>query len=183
MRQDIKSTFIQESILGKGGRDNMTPSDWGSVGRQLRDQYDYLEGFREDIEADLLSEAQISSRSHLYFLASKGAFERGQGAAWGIVLPGYPGDKELVCFTGCKCYWNIRRQDAHTVLATWTRTIAESCPSCVQRGIEWANLIYIDGVLKNSVGSTDHSSLAAWKRNGAHRHDHRNGHRHEALPT
>lgn len=154
MQQEIKSTFIQEAILGKGGRENMTPSDWGSVGRQLRDQYDYLEGFREDIEAGVLSEAQISSRSHLYFLASKGAFERGQAGAWGIVLPGYPGDPSLECNVGCKCYWNIRRADAHTVIATWTRTALESCPSCLKRASEWAELVYVDGVRKASSSSS-----------------------------
>lgn len=159
MQQEIKSTFIQEAILGKGGRSSMTPSDWGSVGRQLRDQYAYLEGFREDIENGVLSEAQIRSRSHLYFLASKGAFERGQGAAWGIVLPGYPGDKELVCNVGCKCYWFIRRADERTVLATWTRTAAESCPSCLKRASDWAELVYVDGVLKNAAATAKQTPL------------------------
>lgn len=160
MRQEVKSTFIQEAILGKGGRQHMTPADWGSVGRQLRDQYEYLDGFEQDIEDDKLSEAQIRSRSHLYFLASKTAFEHGQGSAWGIVLPGYPGDKELVCNVGCKCYWFIRRQDARTVLATWTRTAAESCPSCLKRAADWAELVYVDGVLQNRLTARVKSVLA-----------------------
>jgi hypothetical protein len=149
MRAEIKSTFLQESMLGRGGRSSMTSSDWGTVGRALREQYDYLRGFRQDIEEGLLSEAQIRARSHLYFLASKGAFERAQAAAWGITLPGYP-TIGTECLTGDKCYWYIRRIDEHTVLASWIRTAFESCPTCLQRAEEWADLTYIDGVLQNS---------------------------------
>lgn len=150
LREEIKATFIQEAILGKGGRDNMTQSDWGTVGRALRDQYAYLDGFQQDIEDGLLSEGQIRARSHLYFLASKAAFERAQAAAWGIELPGYP-TVDTICQTGDKCYWQIRRMDEHTVLASWIRTASESCPTCIQRADDWAELTYIDGVLQNRL--------------------------------
>ncbi|MEO8608901.1 MAG: hypothetical protein ABI690_13500 [Chloroflexota bacterium] len=150
LRQEIKATFIQEAIVGRGGRASMTPSDWGTVGRALRDQYAYLDGFRQDIEDGLLSEAQIRARSHLYFLASKAAFERGQAAAWGIDLPGYP-TVDTICQTGDKCYWNIRRIDDRTVLASWVRTAAESCATCLQRADDWAELEYVNGVLKTPL--------------------------------
>jgi len=154
MRQEIKSTFLQEAMLGRGGRASMTQSDWGTGGQQLREQYDYLRGFREDIENDLLSEGQIRARSHLYFLASKAAYEKGHASAWDIKLPGYP-TVDTECQTGCKCYWYIRRQDARTVLATWTRTAAESCRTCLDRADKWANLVYIDGVLQSSERLVD----------------------------
>lgn len=167
MRQEIKATFIQEGILGKGGRENMTPSDWGTLGAALKEQYAYLDGFREDIEAGLLTEGQIRARSHLYFLASKAAFERAQAAAWGIELPGYP-TVETLCQTGDKCYWFIRRIDRRTVVATWTRTAAESCETCIQRATDWAELIYVDGVLQNRLEQRPKPTVAArqWQRGG-----------------
>lgn len=150
MRQEIKATYIQEYLLGRGGRPSMSRSDWGTVGRALRDQYAFLSGFRADIEAGLLTEGQIRARSFLYFKASKYAFERGQASAWNITLPGYPADGKTECQVGCLCYWNIRRIDERTVLATWVRTANESCPTCLDRAAQWVDLMYVDGVQQSS---------------------------------
>jgi hypothetical protein len=75
MRQEIKSEYIRQACLGRGGRAQMTFSDWGVVGSQIKDQYRYLDDFARQIADGKLSEAQISSRSRMYVNAAREAFE------------------------------------------------------------------------------------------------------------
>lgn len=49
MAREIKTIHTQSAALAKGGWAQMTPSDWGAVGRITRDQYQFLENFAKDI--------------------------------------------------------------------------------------------------------------------------------------
>lgn len=40
-----KDALIAAAVVAKGGRERMTASDWGFVGRRLRDEYDYIRRF------------------------------------------------------------------------------------------------------------------------------------------
>ena len=78
MRQEIKEEYIRQYLLGRGGLEQMTPSDWGSIGGMLKEQYSYLSGFYQEIAAGNLSEAQIAMRSNMYTNSAREAFERAQ---------------------------------------------------------------------------------------------------------
>lgn len=52
MRDFIRSEVNTAMILTKGGRDYVTPSDWGFVGSQIKYQYEKLSGFAADIQAN-----------------------------------------------------------------------------------------------------------------------------------
>lgn len=75
-REELKRLYIDQYLIGIGGRSQMTPEDWGSVGGMLADQYRYLEGFIAEIAGGNLSEAQILSRARMYLNSVREAFER-----------------------------------------------------------------------------------------------------------
>ncbi len=43
MRDLIKRTYIDQYVLARGGRNAMSKSDWGRVGRQIQTEYGYLQ--------------------------------------------------------------------------------------------------------------------------------------------
>jgi hypothetical protein len=141
MRDEIKATYIAEYMLGKGGRHNMTQSDWGSLGNQLRNQYGYLQNFAQEIAAGQLSDAQIAARGRMYFASATQAFERAQTSARGIPpLPQYPADGNTICKTNCKCRLRfVEKDDAWEVF--WTLGTAEHCPDCLELAAAWNPLI------------------------------------------
>lgn len=140
MRDEIKTTYIAEYMLGKGGRHNMTQSDWGKLGNMLRDQYGYLQRFGQEISAGNLSEAQISVRGRMYFSSAGQAFERARAAGYNIELPAMPKDGTSECLTNCLCNWRLVDRGDY-VEATWRLSAVEHCSTCEQRGRDWAPLI------------------------------------------
>ena len=76
MRAQIKGEYTRQYLLGRGGRDQMTQADWGSIGGMLASQYRFLDKFAADIATGELSEAQIAARSELYLYSAKQAFEK-----------------------------------------------------------------------------------------------------------
>lgn len=140
LREEIKAAHIQEYILGRGGRSQMTARDWGTVGRMLREQYTYVDGFVEDISAGGLSEGQIRVRAGLYFKTARQAYERGNAAAYGLPkLPAYPADGSSECVSGCQCYWRfVKLPGDGNVDCFWeTDPIVENCDTCIARGGIW----------------------------------------------
>lgn len=75
-RREVQDEFTRQYIIGRGGLGSMTQSDWGRLGRMLRDQYEFAAGFEKDIPN--LSLAQIQNRAEMYMKASGSAFEQGQ---------------------------------------------------------------------------------------------------------
>ena len=87
MREQIKYAYIQQYLLGRGGRGAMTQADWGSIGGMLKEQYGHLSEFAKLIADGKLSEAQILARSRMYINSSREAFERAkQRVALGLGL-------------------------------------------------------------------------------------------------
>jgi hypothetical protein len=78
MREGIKEQYVAQYIAGRGGIEQMTQTDWGSVGGMLREQYRYLDGFAREVAAGNLTEGQIAARSRMYFNSSREAYERAQ---------------------------------------------------------------------------------------------------------
>jgi len=56
MRQELKKTYTEQYLAGRGGVGQMTQADWGSIGGQLSEQYSYLDRFANEIAAGNLSE-------------------------------------------------------------------------------------------------------------------------------
>lgn len=142
MREGIKTTHISQYVLGRGGADNMTQSDWGRLGQKLREQYGYLNDFGQQIITNPdWSDRYIASRAQMYFEASGTSFEVANAISRGLpIMPEYPGDGRQICLTNCKCYWAIR-EFADRWECAWTLQATESCPSCIGNAQKWNPLI------------------------------------------
>lgn len=76
MRSEIKDAYIASYTAGIGGRSQMTQADWGRIGRMVRDQYAYLDRFKNDVQNGNLTEAQIAARSQMYINSARQAYEK-----------------------------------------------------------------------------------------------------------
>lgn len=147
MRQTLRIMHLVEYSLGRGGQDMMLPSDYGMVGRTLRDQYGYLRRFVEDVSAGELTGPQMLARADLYGGAATGSFERGRARSWGATLPAYPGDGGTTCLGNCRCAWSYdERMDAGPygeLHCTWVLDpgAREHCDGCLSRAAEYSPYI------------------------------------------
>lgn len=108
MRELIKGGSIRQYMISRGGAKQMGRSDYGVIGRRLRDQYGYLSGFMNDLES--LTPGQRRARAQLYISATHYLYERGRTKSLGIPkLPCYPADGNTPCKSNCRCRWNYRR--------------------------------------------------------------------------
>lgn len=75
MRQAVKETQLYGAASARGGWAQMSPADYGAVGRRVKDQYAYLDRFAADIRDGLPLDGRFVSRSRLYGSSSRVAFE------------------------------------------------------------------------------------------------------------
>jgi hypothetical protein len=76
MERQIRLANVSASAAARGGWAQMTQSDWGAVGQQVRAQYDYLRNFANEIASGkqrLNGSALV--RADLYGQAARGNFE------------------------------------------------------------------------------------------------------------
>lgn len=141
MRSQLKTTYIDEYVLGRGGRNAMTPANWGEVGGLLGNQYRYLHRFAEEVAAGTLSTAQIGARAELYVESGSQAYERGRCASFGLPrLSQYPGDGWTACGTNCRCSLDIKELESEWQV-TWKLGIADHCEDCERLSGEWTPLV------------------------------------------
>lgn len=76
-RESIKTAHIQAAIIGKGGKDNMTASDYGRIGQRLRQEYAYLQRFTQDLLEQRVSVPMALARIKLYASSVKGSYWQG----------------------------------------------------------------------------------------------------------
>ena len=77
MRAEIKSMHLNAAMVANGGRDQMTPADWGRTGRELRNQYEYLDKWAADIASGKAPlDGRANWRAKLYGQASRGTYEQ-----------------------------------------------------------------------------------------------------------
>jgi len=82
MRGEIKREYIRQYLIGKGGLENMTPADWGSIGGSVAEQYKWLDRFAEQIASgEEASEGRIRRRSEMYINSAREALERAKRRA------------------------------------------------------------------------------------------------------
>lgn len=75
MAETLKRGHLRIAELAIGGRTEMTPAIFGTVGRLLRDEYKYLESFGAALKAGM-SDAQVVNRAGLYANALKITFSK-----------------------------------------------------------------------------------------------------------
>ena len=141
MRRQIKDAYVNQYMLARGGKNNMTQTDWGRVGGLIHGQYNYLDGFGKDIDAGKLSEGQVRTRARMYINGSTRAFERAKSDSLGVpVLTQYPGDGHTVCRTNCQCHLEYNETETAWEV-TWVLGEAEHCPDCVTLSETWNPLV------------------------------------------
>lgn len=102
---ELRNLHVQLAIVGGGGTSNMTPQKWGRLGRLLRDEYAYMNGFIDDIQEGNLSARQVRWRMGQYANKTIGSF------------------------------WNARTQTARDGGLTEERRVlnpAEHCDDCIR---------------------------------------------------
>lgn len=76
MAFNLKMQTLASFALAKGGWAQMTPSDWGRAGAELKKQYAYLQKFALDIQNGKISfDGRILTRADLYSERARGTFE------------------------------------------------------------------------------------------------------------
>lgn len=133
-RKIIKDTYGIEYAAAKGGWQNVTQAEWGTLGQKLQTgEYVRLNQFAQDIADGKLSPAQINARSDLYVEGASQVYERGKAENKGLdtaALPAYPGDGQTACLSNCRCHWDIA-ETADAFEATWVLDDAEHCEDCL----------------------------------------------------
>ncbi len=81
--EDLKLSHLRSGILGSGGKALATNQTYGTVGRGLRSQYEYLDGFSRDIANGKLTKSQIVQRASLYGASTRSAFHQSEKIARG----------------------------------------------------------------------------------------------------
>lgn len=79
--EDLKLSAIRSTILGSGGRSLTSSAAYGSTGRLLREQYQFLSGFARDLADGKLSKAQAIARAASYGPSTKTAFHAAEKIA------------------------------------------------------------------------------------------------------
>lgn len=76
MAFNLKMQALASAALAKGGWAQMTASDYGRVGAELKKQYAYLQKFALDIQNGKISfDGRILTRADLYAERARGTFE------------------------------------------------------------------------------------------------------------
>lgn len=83
MMAEIKTTHLAAAMAGHGGRNMMSPADYGYVGSQIKAQYQYLRAWTATIVGGAAPlGGRLVARARLYASSSVGTFEgiRGRDA-------------------------------------------------------------------------------------------------------
>lgn len=76
MLREIKALHVNASELAHGGRAQMSQADFGRVGRVLRDQYEFLRSWSNDIASGAApNDGRLPARATLYAEAGRATFE------------------------------------------------------------------------------------------------------------
>jgi hypothetical protein len=77
VREAIKTSHIQATVLGHGGRDGLGAAEYGRMGQRLRSEYGYLQNFARDILGGRVSAAMALARVQLYAESVRGSYWEG----------------------------------------------------------------------------------------------------------
>lgn len=74
MRRIVKDEMLQARALASGGWDQLTASDYGQVGAAVREQYQYLDRFTNEIRNGLPLDGRFLVRAGMYAKAARPYF-------------------------------------------------------------------------------------------------------------
>lgn len=77
VREALKPAHLQATMVGVGGKDALSQSDYGRIGQRLRAEYSYLQNFASDILAGRVSGAMALARVGLYAESVRGSYWEG----------------------------------------------------------------------------------------------------------
>ena len=138
MRKRVRDVNNAQYMLARGGRNAMFQTDLDALSEVIKEQFDYLQKFGEEVRAGHLSASQIRARSELYIESATAAHERGKAASFDIELPEYPADGSQICKARCRCRWEIDEKK-DTIEAFWLLNVAaKHCDSCLANAAKWA---------------------------------------------
>ena len=76
MMQEIKISHLASTTAANGGWAQMTPSDWGFAGSQIKEQYQYLNNFAQQIaNGEQPLDGRFMVRTDLYGDAVRDSYE------------------------------------------------------------------------------------------------------------
>lgn len=135
--QEVQRSMIAQYTFGRGGKNAMTGDDRVTLQRMLRNQKTYWDGFMGEALGGRLTRDAAANRATLYDDASTTFYETGREQAFGITLPGMPGDGQTPCLVKCRCSWSLVRRKKWTD-ATWKTNAGDICSGCLARAAQWA---------------------------------------------
>ena len=138
MRKRVRNVNSAEYMLARGGRNAMFQTDLDALSEIIKEQFDYLQKFGEEVRTGKLSANQITARSEMYIESATAAHEKGKAASFDIELPEYPADGNQICHARCRCRWEIDEKK-DTIEAYWLMNVAaKHCDSCLSNAARWA---------------------------------------------
>lgn len=137
MQRTLREMHGTQLAFGRGGRQQVTDTEWSRLSGVVSEQERYLADFAAAIARGELTPAQIAPRAAMYGDAARSSYHRGTAATYdGLMLPGYPGDGLTNCLSRCLCSWSIDESDEEW-RATWVLDGGEHCAGCVDRAAMW----------------------------------------------
>lgn len=135
----VLRTLMSGYVLGRGGIEQMTDEDFDILLAEVQVQLAYAHRFRRDIELDMVSDAQLTSRATSYAGSAIRMYELAFARAHvNLRLPAYPGETE--CSAGCRCHWDIQ-ETADTWVCTWVLdSFADHCGDGSGNAGRWSPL-------------------------------------------
>ena len=77
VREALKPAHLQAAMVGAGGKNALSQSDYGRLGQRLRSEYSYLQNFAADLLAGRVSGAMALARIGLYAASVRGSYWEG----------------------------------------------------------------------------------------------------------
>lgn len=138
MRKRVRDVHAAQYMLARGGRNAMFQTDLDALSEIIKEQYDFLQKFGQEVRAGNLSASQIRSRSEMYMETATRSYEQGKAASFDIELPAYPADGSQICKARCRCRWEINILE-DKVEAYWRLNVAaKHCDTCLSNAAKWA---------------------------------------------
>ena len=138
MRKRVRDVNSAQYMLARGGRNAMFQTDLDALSEIIKEQYDFLQKFGEEVRAGNLSASRIRSRSEMYMETATRSHEQAKAASYDIELPAYPADGSQICRARCRCRWEIN-ETKDTIEAYWILNVAaKHCDTCLSNAAKWA---------------------------------------------